>query len=126
MKHQYNDRAQLLERARWLRKNQTWPEKRLWARLRRRQVGGYKFRRQYVLEPFIIDFYCLKRKVAVEVDGPVHSREDLAEKDEARTETLEEQYGVKMLRFSVQDIYQRIEEVLEEIECACAERDGEE
>ena len=55
--------------SRLLRSNSTDAERILWSRLRRRQLDGYKFRRQYVIGPFIGDFVCLERRLVIEVDG---------------------------------------------------------
>jgi very-short-patch-repair endonuclease len=50
-------------------------EKLYWARLRDRRLGGYKFRRQYLIGPYITDFVCTERKLVVELDGPLHDTE---------------------------------------------------
>ena len=62
----------LKELARSLRKNSTNAERKLWQCLRKRQIGGYKFRRQLVIEPYIVDFVCLEKKLIVELDGGQH------------------------------------------------------
>ena len=59
-------------RARALRKESTWAEKRLWRLLRSRRLAGYKFRRQHSEGQYYLDFYCLEAKVAVELDGSGH------------------------------------------------------
>ncbi|WP_229813628.1 endonuclease domain-containing protein [Novosphingobium colocasiae] len=58
--------------ARGMRREPTEPEKRLWRALSRSQVGGYKFRRQAVIGPFIADFLCPQKALVVEVDGETH------------------------------------------------------
>ena len=63
----------LKERARQLRRDQTGAEKWLWARLRSRQVNGFKFRRQFVIGPFITDFCCFEHRLVVELDGGQHA-----------------------------------------------------
>jgi very-short-patch-repair endonuclease len=60
--------------ARYLRRNMTGVERLLWSRLRRRQQGGFKFRRQVPLGPYVVDFACYAARVVVEVDGPGHER----------------------------------------------------
>ncbi|MDI1284993.1 MAG: endonuclease domain-containing protein [Reyranella sp.] len=60
--------------ARSLRKNATDAEQRLWAHLRRRQVGGYRFRRQRPIGPYVCDFVCLEARMVVELDGGQHVR----------------------------------------------------
>ena len=62
----------LKELARNLRTNSTDAERKLWQVLRKRQIGGYKFRRQLVIEPYIVDFVCLEKKLIVELDGGQH------------------------------------------------------
>ena len=59
--------------ARSLRKHATTAEAVLWEALRNRKAGGFKFRRQQVIEGFIADFYCEEAKLAVEIDGGVHA-----------------------------------------------------
>ena len=61
------------ERARNLRKNPTEAERFLWQHIRRRQLGGFRFRRQYAIGLYIVDFYCLEERVAIEVDGGQHN-----------------------------------------------------
>jgi very-short-patch-repair endonuclease len=61
-------------RARTLRKNMTDVERLLWGRLRDRQLGGYKFRRQHPIGPFFLDFVCLEKKLVIEVDGGQHAK----------------------------------------------------
>ena len=60
-----------IARAKELRRNPTPAERLLWAHLRRNQLGGYHFRRQQVISGFIVDFYCHRAAVAIEIDGAV-------------------------------------------------------
>jgi len=60
--------------ARYLRKDQTNTEQLVWELLRNRKCNGLKFRRQHVVEGFVVDFYCDKYKLAIELDGSVHNR----------------------------------------------------
>ena len=83
-------------RARNLRKNQTEAEKLLWSSLRNRQIAGCKFRRQWPIGPYIVDFACLSRKLLIELDGGQHS--EAIAYDEARTKFLEAQ-GYRVIRF---------------------------
>ena len=98
--------------ARALRKNLTDAERKLWESLRLRQVGGYKFRRQQPLGPYIVDFICFEKKLIVEVDGGQHADEVLD--DLKRTEWLMSQ-GFSVLRFWNHDVLQQTEDVLEMI-----------
>lgn len=82
--------------ARTLRKNLTETETFVWKRLRYRQIGGFKFRRQHPLGPFIVDFVCLERKLVLELDGGQHA--ERVEADAFRTRWLEQQ-GYRVVRF---------------------------
>ena len=77
----------LRQRARQLRKAMTDAELALWARLRKRQVHGHKFRRQRPLGGYIVDFVCLDEKLVVEVDGGQHDEQ--RDEDSQRTRCLE-------------------------------------
>jgi len=98
-----------------LRKQMTDAEHRLWHRLRRRQLNGYKFRRQYPVGPFIADFACIDAGLIVEVDGGQHNEERA--RDEARTRFLESR-GFKVLRFWNNDVLQQTDACLEVIASA--------
>ena len=95
--------------ARALRRNMTDAERLLWYNLRDRRLNGYKFRRQYPIGSFIVDFVCVKRKLIVEVDGGQHNWNK--DKDANRTEYLEEK-GYRVLRFWNNEVLQKIESVL--------------
>jgi tRNA modification GTPase len=95
----------VLENARDLRQNATDAEALLWSLLRDRQVNQLKFRRQHpVEEGFVIDFFCAEYRLGVELDGDVHNGPDPQLYDEARTERLEELYGVQIVRLSNQEV----------------------
>lgn len=103
----------LLHAARRLRGNQTNAEIRLWSRLRRRQCGGFHFRRQVPVGDFIVDFACLSESLIVEVDGGQHA--EWADHDAARSIWLErERYRV--IRFWNNDVLRNTESVVEIIE----------
>jgi very-short-patch-repair endonuclease len=95
--------------ARVLRKNMTDAERKLWQSLRNRQVGGYKFRRQKPIGPYIVDFVCLEKKIIIEVDGGQHS-------SNIDSDTLREDYlkkkGYKILRVWNHDVLRNTESVL--------------
>ncbi|HWC61019.1 MAG TPA: endonuclease domain-containing protein [Verrucomicrobiae bacterium] len=86
------------EIARRLRHEQTEEEKQLWRALRDRQFAGFKFRRQHTSGDYILDFYCVEAKLAVELDGFHHGLPDEVQKDEARTKKLAEE-NIEVLRF---------------------------
>jgi very-short-patch-repair endonuclease len=83
-------------RARDLREHSTDAEWKLWAIVRNRQLGGYKFRRQVPIDRYFADFACLDARLVVEIDGSQH--QDRAEYDARRTATLEA-FGWRVMRF---------------------------
>jgi very-short-patch-repair endonuclease len=103
-------------RARQLRRDQTPAEQKLWARLRRKQLYGLRFRRQHPIERFIVDFCCVAERVVVEIDGPVHARQ--VDRDAERTRWLEKR-GYKVLRFTNRQVADSVEAVLIEIVRVC-------
>jgi very-short-patch-repair endonuclease len=82
--------------ARELRNNQTRAEDRLWTKLRKQRLDGWAFRRQVVLCGFIVDFFCLRARLVVEVDGSIHLTQQGY--DAWRAEILERELGVKVVR----------------------------
>ena len=84
--------------ARNLRKRDTWAEKLLWSWLRDRRFSAYKFRRQHVFGPHILDFFCVEAFLDIELDGLHHGRPDKQKTDAERDAWLEAR-GVKVLRF---------------------------
>jgi len=95
-----------------MRRNPTPEEGLLWQRLRGRRLLGFRFRRQHSIDRFILDFYCSEARLAVEVDGPIHqySREE----DALRQAFLEAQ-GLRVLRFSNDEVLRHPERVLAQI-----------
>jgi very-short-patch-repair endonuclease len=83
--------------ARRRRKEMSLPEVKLWQAIRGGQIDRLKFRRQHPIGPFVLDFFCPARRLAVEVDGLEHYTEDRAEKDAARDRWLARQ-GIMTLR----------------------------
>jgi very-short-patch-repair endonuclease len=103
-----------IERCRSLRKNQTDTEKKLWSILRNRKLFGVKFRRQFSLGRYILDFYSPEYKLGIEVDGSQHYEEEGRRRDEQRTNDIAN-LGVYILRFSDRDILNNPEGVFEAI-----------
>jgi lysyl-tRNA synthetase class 2 len=97
------------ERARQLRANPTEAEVRLWSRIRRKQLEGFRFRRQHPLERHIVDFFCPEARLIVEVDGGQHSDDNV--RDAIRTEWLEKR-GYRVIRFWNKDVLAQTEDVL--------------
>ncbi len=106
--------------ARFLRHNPTNAEARLWDALRNRQVCGLKFRRQHPFGSFILDFFCPRLQLAIEVDGAVHESPDQRSYDAAREEFLRDR-GIRVLRFTNDEVENRLTFVLEAIEAAAAQ-----
>ena len=104
--------ADLLANARDLRKGQTDAESLLWLLLRDRRLGGFKFRRQHPVPPYVLDFYCHEKRLAVELDGGQHAEQ--AARDERRTAELERQ-GIRVIRFWNNAVLAETEGVLEAI-----------
>jgi len=103
-----------------LRNPQTPAEATLWRHLRNRNTG-YKFRRQHPIDRFIIDFYCAKAKLCIEIDGSSHFEKEQEEYDKARIELLEE-LGYKVIRFTNNDVRYSVHAVVEEIVSAVEKR----
>ena len=102
------------EKRKVLRKNQTDAEKKIWAKVRNRQISGYKFFRQYGIGQYIVDFYCPQLKLAIEIDGGQHYTEDGQAADQQREEYMKSA-GVKTIRFSNSDCLKNIEGVFKQI-----------
>ena len=98
-----------------LRNNMPKAETVLWQKLKNKQRKGFKFRRQYSVNKYIVDFYCPELKLAVEVDGDSHYFDGNIESDKKRQEYIESK-GIIFLRFTNNDIYKNLAEVLSTIE----------
>jgi len=94
-----------------LRNNMTSAEVLLWDRLSSNKFQGLKFRRQHPIANYVADFYCHKLKLIIEVDGEYHENIEQLQKDKERTENLEFN-GIEVLRFTNNQIENKIEEVL--------------
>ena len=105
--------ADITARARQLRRNMTESERKLWFCYLK--DCGIKFYRQKQIENYIIDFYCAKARLVIEVDGDSHFNEDAAQYDNERTKLLEN-YGLSIIRFTNNDIKYRFPGVCETIE----------
>jgi very-short-patch-repair endonuclease len=105
--------------ARRLRREMTDSERLLWARLRRNQINGLHFRRQHVISGFIVDFYCIKAKLAVEVDGGIHNLQ--SQQDTIRDDILNS-HGIRVLRVTNDRVVSSINDVILEISKICNQR----
>ncbi len=96
-----------------LRTNMPKPEEILWQRIRRKQLG-VKFRRQHGIGRYIVDFYCAELNLAIEIDGDSHFSDEGKEKDTIRDAFIEA-LGIKVLRFTNEEVMKQTESVLERI-----------
>ena len=100
-----------LQRARELRRDMTPAEKILWQELRANKLGVH-FRRQQVIAGFIVDFYCHKVELVVEVDGDIH---DLQQDEDARREQALREMGLRIVRFRNDEILKNLSVVVGKI-----------
>ncbi|WP_101688259.1 endonuclease domain-containing protein [Dysgonomonas massiliensis] len=107
----YGAKPALFEKAKVLRQNMTQAELLLWEKLKGSQLGA-RFKAQHPIDIFIVDFYCHRYKLVVEVDGEIHMAQQ--EYDKARTEELEK-YGLSVIRFTNQEVSDGIESVIDRI-----------
>ena len=107
---------EMQQRARELRKEMTFAEKRLWQYLRNDQLDGAHFRKQHAVNTYIVDFFCAKSKLVIEVDGDSHAEQ--IEYDAARTQWLNEQHRYRVLRFTNREVLTNTEAVVEAIRAA--------
>jgi len=98
--------------ARKLRKASTDAELRLWLQLKNRNLGGFKFRRQHPIPPYVVDFVCIEQKLIVELDGGQHAEQTA--RDAERTAFLESK-GFRVIRFWNDEALKQTNAVLEEI-----------
>ena len=106
----------MLDRSKQLRRKMTPAESRLWQRLRAGHLEGFHFRRQQVIDHFIVDFFCNKANLVVEVDGGIHLEQ--VEYDRERDLYLT-QRGLMVLRFSNSEVSHQLDSVLTAILEAC-------
>jgi len=107
----YGAKSEIFQYAFELRNNMTEAEKMLWNRLNKNQLG-VRFKAQHPIDIFIADFYCHKYKLVIEVDGDIHEKQK--EYDEGRTFELEH-FGIKLIRFTNDEIFRDIDEVVRKI-----------
>jgi very-short-patch-repair endonuclease len=113
MTQRYNKSTEK-EKRRRLRQNQTKAEALLWQKLRDRQIEGLKFRRQYSVECFVLDFYCPALRLAIEIDGESHQSEEAAAYDRDRQAFIEA-LGIRFLRFTNQEVYEHLDAAIAQI-----------
>jgi len=121
-----SSKKKIVELCRELRRNSTGSESILWANLRNRKLSGKKFNRQFPIIYqstgdlhyfFIADFYCHEKKLVIEVDGKIHEHQK--DYDEGRTAIIN-QLGIRVIRFTNEELSEDISKVLAEIRKAVA------
>ena len=100
--------------ARNLRSNMTDAEQLIWSKIRRKQIGDLQFYRQKNIGHYIVDFYCPKGKLIIEIDGGQHYENEGMKKDQERDRYLQK-LGLTVLRFSDIDVLRNIDGVIERI-----------
>ena len=106
--------GKLAHNSRELRKNMTDAERKLWSKLRLRQLKDRQFYRQRIIGSYIVDFFCPKEKLVIEVDGSQHYSDEIFEADKIRDKHLNEQ-GFEVLRFNDTDVLKNTDGVVEHI-----------
>jgi very-short-patch-repair endonuclease len=104
----------LKELARELRRNATKSEVRLWQKLKRDQMHGFDFHRQKPIDEYIVDFFCNRLRLAIEVDGYSHEILEVWERDVKKNNRLNE-LGIQVLRFSDAQVLKDMDNVLQAI-----------
>ena len=112
MKIKYN--PELKEIARKLRSNSTRSEIKLWSYLKGKKLMGYDFHRQKPIDNYIVDFFCNKLMLAIELDGYTHGFEEVFERDKRKEQRLNE-IEITLIRYRDDDVMNNIEGVLENI-----------
>ncbi len=114
----YGAKREIFQNAELLRKNLTQAERILWSKLNNKQLG-VRFKAQHPIDLFIVDFYCHRCKIVVEIDGEIHAF--LTEYDAGRTFELES-WGLLVLRFKNKEIFENIDKVVDKIKETVKER----
>ena len=108
-----------------LRNNPTKAESILWQELRNKKIAGFRFRRQFSIGGFIVDFYCMETKLAIEVDGGYHL--NTKEYDILREQAIQK-FGIHFIRFTNAEVLSDLDTVLLKIEqkllTLCSRRNG--
>ncbi len=111
---------QLLIFAKSMRHSSTNAEQLMWQLLRAKRFMNLKFRRQHVIEPYIVDFYCHEIGLVIELDGSQHGTDDAIEYDAERTKFLEA-LGLRVVRYWNNEVLRRTDVVLEDLSQRCFE-----
>jgi very-short-patch-repair endonuclease len=102
-------------RRQYLRNHATRAERTLWWNLKGNQLLGFKFRRQYGVGRYVLDFYCPELRLAIEVDGPIHEFPEAVRRDRKRQKEIE-RHGIRFLRFTNDQVLGNVQNVVLVIE----------
>jgi very-short-patch-repair endonuclease len=108
------NKKEFVKKRQYLRKNMTKAEIILWSKLKGKQLNGLKFRRQYGINNYVVDFYCPELRLVIEVDGDVHCYNSRITYDKQRQKDIEA-LGIKVLRYTNIDVIKNLEGVLNDI-----------
>ena len=114
----YFNKSSQTEKRRLLRRKQTNSEKILWIQLRDRRFHNIKFRRQYSVASYVLDFYSSEKELAIEIDGGIHLSPGQIKYDKLRQEQIEG-LNIKFLRFTSEDVESNLDQILEQITTFC-------
>src|SRR5262249_26219551 len=114
---EYFNRPENKDVRRRLRNDMPSSEVLLWSKLRSRQLLGRKFRRQYSVGPYCINFYCPEIRLAIELDGDSHFTDEAKRYDRERQAWIES-FGIRFLRFTNTDVSENLDGVLHVIAAA--------
>ena len=117
----YGASYSVFEKAKYLRENMTQAEKILWERLKNKQILGLRFKPQHPINQFIVDFYCHRIRIVIELDGEIHDKKEIKEYDINREWEIEN-YNIEILRFKNYQILEEIEQVLNKINIVCKKK----
>ncbi len=120
----YNAKPHIFEKAKMLRKDMTGAELKLWEKLKGKKMLGLRFRPQHPIDIFIADFYCHPLKLVIEIDGGIHNSTDQKEYDFGREGELEN-WGIKVIRFTNEEVENEMNRVLEDVKQICLKRKSE-
>ena len=113
LSHRTNQKDQKILRQ-TLRNNTTAPEAILWRMLKGKQIESLKFRRQFGLGPYVLDFYCPEIRLCIELDGGIHKTHEQAQYDEIRSQYINEN-NIKVLGFENDVVYRNINAIVDAI-----------
>jgi|SRR5579862_1594364 len=97
-----------------LRNRMTKAEVLVWSKLKGKQIQGYKFRRQFAIDSYIVDFYCPELRLAIEIDGESHEGKRLEVVDPKRQSDIEA-HGIKVIRFANEDVYNNLDGIIQSV-----------